>query len=73
PEYSDTLKYSKIQNNTGFAFSTYYRISNGLNLGINYYPSFLVWDNSGLKIHYAHLIFFELNFRIEALRSKKKK
>jgi hypothetical protein len=37
PEYIDTLKYSKTQNNMGFAFSTYYRISNGFNLGLNYY------------------------------------
>ncbi len=64
----DIVKYSKTQNKIGYAFSTYYRISNGFNLGLNYYPSFLAWDNSGFKMHYAHLIFFELNFRIEAFR-----
>lgn len=73
PEYIDTLKYSKTQNNMGFAFSTYYRISNGFNLGLNYYPSFVAWDNSSFETHYSHLIFFELNFRIEAFRPKKKK
>lgn len=73
PEYIDTLKYSKTQNNIGFALSTYFRISNGFNLGLNYYPSFAAWDNSGFKMHYNHLIFFELNFRIEAFRPRKKK
>lgn len=73
PEYIDTLKYSKSQNNTGLAFSTYYRIFNGFNLGLNYYPSFIGWDHSGFKLHYTHLLFFELNFRIEAFRPRKKK
>lgn len=72
PAYIDTLKYSKTQNNAGWAFSTYYRISNGFNLGMNYYPSWLAWDNSGFKIHYSHLIFFELTFRIEAVRPGRK-
>lgn len=70
PEYIDTLKYSKTQNNMGFALSSYYRISKDFNLGLNYYPSFVVWDKSGFKMHYSHLIFFELNFRIEAFRPK---
>jgi uncharacterized protein affecting Mg2+/Co2+ transport len=58
PQYIDTLRYSKTQNNSGIAFSTYYRISNSFNLGINYYPSFIAWDNSQLQSHYSHLLFF---------------
>lgn len=72
PDYIDTLKYSKFQNNMGLAFSTYYRISNGFNLGINYYPSFLSWDNNKLQTHYSHLLFFEFVFKLEAFRPKKK-
>lgn len=70
PNYIDTLKYSKQQNNIGLAFSTYFRISNGFNLGINYYPSIVAWDNSRFQTHYSHLIFFELIFRLEAYRPK---
>jgi len=73
PEYIDTLKYSKKQNNIGLALSTYYRISNGFNLGINYYPSFIAWDNNRIQPHYSHLIFFELVLRFEAYRPKKTK
>jgi len=72
PEYIDTLKYSKIQNNIGLAFSTYFRATKNFNLGINYYPSFFVLENSP-KFYYSHLLFFELSFRIEAYRPKKKK
>ena len=73
PDYIDTLKYSKTQNNIGFALSTYYRISNAFSLGLNYYPSFMTWENTALKMHYTHIIFFELNFRIQVLKQMKKK
>src|ERR1035437_868794 len=62
PDYIDILKYSKNQNNIGLALSSYYRISNGFNLGLNYYPSFFSWDNSIIQTHYSHMIFLELNF-----------
>lgn len=72
PDYIDTLKYSKIQNNLGLAFSTYFRVTKNFNLGLNYYPSFLVLGNNP-KFHYSHLLFFELSFRIETYRPKKRK
>ncbi len=67
----DTLSIHKVQNNLGLVFSTYYRISNGFNVGISYYPSFLSWDKKGVEAHYNHLIFFELIFKLEAYRPKK--
>jgi len=67
PVYIDTLKHKKIQNNLGFAFSSYYRISKYFNIGINYYPSFLVLERNP-KFHYSHLLFFELMFRVETYR-----
>jgi len=70
PNYIDILKYSKIQNNLGLAFSTYYRATKSFNLGINYYPSFLILGNNP-KFHYSHLLFFELSFGIEAYRPNK--
>ncbi|MFZ1789164.1 MAG: hypothetical protein WAT92_12655 [Saprospiraceae bacterium] len=72
PNYIDTLKTYKQQNNIGFAFSGYYRVTNGFNLGLNYYPSFLAWDKGALQSNYTHLMFFELNFRIEAYRPRKR-
>lgn len=66
----DTLSMHKVQNNVGLVFSTYYRVSNGFNVGISYYPSFLSWDKKGIEAHYNHLIFFELIFRLEAYRPK---
>ena len=73
PDYIDTLKYSIKQNSIGLSISTYYRISNGFNLGINYYPSFLSLGTNKLTAHYSHLLFFELVFRIEAIKPKRKK
>lgn len=67
----DTLSVHKVQNNLGLVFSTYYRISNGFNVGISYYPSFLSWDKKGIETHYNHLIFFELIFKLEAYRPRK--
>ncbi len=67
PEYIDILIHDKTQNNFGFAFSTYYRVTKNFNLGLNYYPSFLVLD-SHPKLHYSHLLFFDLLFRFEAYR-----
>lgn len=66
--YRDTLSIHKVQNNLGLAFSAYYRISNGFNLGVSYYPSFLSWDKKGTEAHYNYLIFIELIFRLEAYR-----
>ena len=71
PIYSDTLKYEKHQNNFGLSFSTKYRISSIFNIGLNYYPSFLVFNNNNLSAHYTHLIFLDLIFRIEVYRPKK--
>jgi hypothetical protein len=67
----DTLSIHKVQNNLGLVLSTYYRISNGFNVGISYYPSFLSWDKKGMEAHYNHLIFFELIFKLEAYRPRK--
>lgn len=69
--HRDTLSIHKVQNNLGLVFSTYYRISNGFNVGISYYPSFLSWDKKGIEAHYNHLIFFELIFKLEAYRPRK--
>lgn len=44
PNFQDSLISSKFQNNFGIALSAYYRISNNFNIGINYYPSFISWD-----------------------------
>ena len=71
PNYLDTLKYSKQQDNLGCALSAYYRISRSFNLGINYYPSFIVFNNGAITTHYGHLMFFELIFRINAGGHKK--
>jgi hypothetical protein len=72
PDYIDTLRYSKSQNNMGLALSTYYRITKGFNIGLNYYPSFIVIGNGDTKFHYSHLIFLELSFKIKAYRPKKR-
>lgn len=72
PQYIDTLKYSIKQNNLGLALSTYYRLFKGFNLGLNYYPSFVAFDHNSLQKHYSHLIFFELIFKMEAFRPKRK-
>jgi len=67
----DSIISSKYQNNVGIALSAYYRISNNFNIGINYYPSFISWDeNKVLQAQYTHLLFFELNLRLEAFRQK---
>ena len=65
-------KYRKMQNNFGFAFSTYYRVAKNFNLALNYNPSFLVLENKP-KFQYSHILFFELSFRIEAYRPKMRK
>lgn len=68
-----TLEYSKNQSNMGLALSSYYRILNGFNLGLNYYPSFAVWDNTGFSLHYTHLLFFEFGISIAVIRLKRNK
>jgi hypothetical protein len=60
----DTITISKNHNNLGFCFSTSYRLSNSFSLGLNYYPSFLGWDQAGPEIKYSHILFFELLFKI---------
>ena len=72
PVFRDTVKYDLKQTNFGFALSTYYRVSRNFNLGLNYYPSFLVLGSKP-KFEYSHLLFFELSFRIEAYRPRRKK
>jgi len=57
-----------FQYNAGLAFSNYLKITNGFNLGINYYPSVLTWQNGDFNFHYTHLIMFELIFKIELFR-----
>ena len=71
PEYIDTLKYSVKQFNAGLALSGYYKITNGFNLGLNYYPSCFSWYNKDFDLHYSHLIMFELIFKIKAYRPGK--
>lgn len=71
PEYIDTLKYSVKQYNAGLALSGYYKITNGFNLGLNYYPSCFSWQNGDFDLHYSHLIMFELIFKIKAYRPRK--
>jgi len=72
PVFRDTLKNDITQTNFGFAFSTYYRVSKNFNLGLNYYPSFLVLG-SNPKFRYSHLLFFELSFRIETYRPRNRR
>jgi len=67
PEYVDILLDSKTQNHIGFALSTNYRASKYIELGLNYYPSFLVLEKNP-KFRYSHLLFFELSFIFEAYR-----
>ena len=64
PDYIDTLKYAKHQGNLGLAFSSYFRITRSFNVGINYYPAIVVFDDHATKTHYGHLLFLELIFRI---------
>ena len=66
PVFKDTLKHSKQQGNLGLAISTYYRFTRTLNLGVNYYPSIVAFDNGNAKSHYGHLLFLELVFRLRA-------
>ena len=57
-------KFSKEQGNLGLAFSTYFKVSRSFNVGINYYPSIVVFDDKVAKSHYGHLLFFELIYLI---------
>jgi hypothetical protein len=65
PVYIDILKYHHRQYNAGLAASGYYRINKGFNLGFNYYPSVFTWNNGYFDVHYAHLLMFELLFKIK--------
>lgn len=56
----------------GGGFSGYYKINNGFNLGLNYYPSLFTWHNGDFDFHYSHLIMFELIFKIKAYKPRKK-
>lgn len=73
PDFVTSTQYSRQQNNLGFAFSGFYRVSNFFYLGLNYYPAFVNWDRKGLSAHYSHLLFFELSLRIDARRPKTRK
>ena len=64
PHYKDTLVFSKQQGNLGIALSTYFRVTQSFNIGINYYPSFLVFDKDRTTTHYGHLLFLDLIFRM---------
>lgn len=70
PNYTDTLKSSKRQGNAGLALSTYFRVTDWMSLGVNYYPSLIVFDNSRVKTHYGHLLFFEFIFPMVVHKSK---
>jgi hypothetical protein len=64
PAINDSLSYTYSFNNYGLAFSTYFKITNWFNLGLNYYPSFIGWDDDKkVNIHYTHLLFFEVLFK----------
>jgi hypothetical protein len=65
PEYIDTLKFLMEERVYGLAFSSYFRISKSFNVGLNYYPSFIVSNYSGTHSHYAHLLYIDLIFRIK--------
>ena len=64
PDYVDSLKLSVEERTYGLAFSSYFRISRTFNVGLNYYPSFIVSNDQGARGHYAHLLFLDLIFRI---------
>jgi hypothetical protein len=66
----DSININKYQNNLGLAFSTYYRISNSFDIGFKYLPSLFCWDNK-FRMHYSHLLFFELVFNKELYRPEK--
>lgn len=57
--HKDTVLVNKSQLNIGFALSSYYRINKYLNIGFNYYPSFLYFDKYNPKFHYSHFLFIE--------------
>jgi hypothetical protein len=67
-DYTYSYEFTKNQNNVGLALSTYYKLSRGFNLGVNYYPSYIGWDQGKVERHYSHLLFFELIFKMEAYR-----
>jgi hypothetical protein len=52
------------QYSLGLAFSTYYKITDFLNLGINYYPSFIGWPNNKMESNYSYLSTVDLIFKI---------
>jgi len=64
PDYVDTLKFSVEEQTYGLALSGYFRVSRTFNVGLNYYPSFIVRNDDGARGHYAHLLFLDLIFRI---------
>jgi hypothetical protein len=70
PHYYDTLIACKQQGNLGLALNTYFRLTKTFNIGINYYPTFLVFDAGENSMHYGHLLFFDLIFRINVSRRR---
>jgi len=64
PDYVDSLKLLVEERTYGLSLSGYFRISRTFNIGLNYYPSFIVKNDQGARGHYAHLLFLDLIFRI---------
>lgn len=66
-----------VQSKFGLAFSAYYNLSNKINIGLNTYPSFIVFENSKLSGRFSNIVFLELMFKFETfsprLKSKPKK
>lgn len=71
PAYIDTLKFYRDQHNAGLAFSAYFSITRSFNIGLNYYPSMVVFGKSEHSSNYRHLLFFELLFLIRGNKQKK--
>jgi hypothetical protein len=69
PSFLGEVKFSDSQTNLGLAFSAYYRLSNGFSLGLNYYPSSPIWKDKQFTPGYAHLLWFELIFRVEVKKN----
>ncbi|MEN8251023.1 MAG: hypothetical protein ABFS32_18970 [Bacteroidota bacterium] len=72
PVYIDTTYYRIDQRNLGLSFSTYYKLTDGFNVGLNYNPSFFSWRDGYYKNEYSHILFLELIFRFVAIRPEMK-
>jgi hypothetical protein len=52
------------QNTAGLAFTARYRVSNTFYVGLNYHPSFFVFDRAHFHTHYSHTLFASLLWNI---------